>query len=164
MLLSAQESRTRMRSGCGSEEKDLSRPTVRRLCRLDSQISSKRRNCARSLIRGLKSRASAIASGMPKSRAEGQPSARGRKVSQMDSSARFWRRVRFKGLRNDESVFFVPAFLHEFRRSALFQRILGEKSVRETGIKLAGIVEELRSAAAVVFARDLEWHPHTVLQ
>src|ERR1700730_13155506 len=162
MLLSAQESRTRMRSGCGSEEKDLSLPTVRRLCRLDSQTSSKRRNCARSLVRGLKSRAWAIASGIPDSKAEGQLSARGRKASQMDSSARFWRRVKFKGLRDRRSVFFVPAFLQEFFRSALPQRVLGEKSVRETGIELAGIVEELRSAAAVEFARDLERHPHAV--
>src|SRR5664279_959938 len=97
MLLCAHDSKTRTRASSVSAVKRDARPIENKLCSGESQKSSSCRNCLRSPSLGLKSIASAIASGTPNSVAEGHPSALGAKVSQIACSERCWRAVNFIG-------------------------------------------------------------------
>jgi hypothetical protein len=121
---------------CESAEKGFSLPIVRKLWRFESQKSRSCKICVRSLERGLKSIAFATASGISKFRAEGQPSARGRKVSQIFSRVRRWRGVRFKVIYDHASV---SQFLLFFRSSAeapFFKDSLEKRASGKPGLNL----------------------------
>src|SRR5215472_2899084 len=87
MLLSAHSSSIRHFSSAASSENRINVPDAKNECRRESQKSSRFRNSQQSISRGLKSRAAASASGTPRSTAEGQPGADGKKASQIAQSA-----------------------------------------------------------------------------